>query len=109
MPFEKGHPYHPPVEGRAGGPTRTTRRYQRSLAITIREEFPPDEMFRWLRCVAAGIDPDARPAEGDPNGSVSQTPIDMAHRLRAMKMLLERGLGKAAQLIVTEAAVTSQA
>jgi hypothetical protein len=107
MVFEPGHPHYPTKDGGApnqGKPIRERIR-ARSLALVIRENWPPEEIFRWLREVTAGRDPDAEPS---PDGHVSQLPIDWQIRMRAAKMLLERALGQPAQHVVLEAELRAQ-
>lgn len=113
---------------RKGGPSpnpygRTTsqRVAARNLAVTIREMHGPDESAWWLRCVMAGVDPDARDASGVPvwkrcadagelvrvevgSESILKVP-DWVHRVAAKKLLDERGYGQPAQHVTLEGEV----
>lgn len=102
--FAKGHPFYPPkdklVSAAPLGRDVHTRKRMRSLALVIHERWPAEQIFHWLREVAAGRDPDAKP---DKNGGLTQVPIDWTIRIRAAKMLLERMLGQPAQHVHMEA------
>lgn len=93
--FAPGHKH-----GLVGRPGRDkeTRRRLRSLAIVLRESWPPEQIAWWLREVAAGRDPDRPRPEG-------AAPIDWAIRMRAVKMYLERALGLPPQHLHLEAEV----
>lgn len=102
----KGHPYYPP-KNPDRGKRAETRKKMRELAVIIREEWPPEQMFAWLRAVASGKDPDAA-METMPDGTqvaAGGVPPDWSVRMRAVKMLLERALGLPAQHVQIDAEV----
>ena len=86
------------TRARSGNPAgigRAQRRSRVSLAAYIHDAMTEDEVYTWLREVAAGRDPDA-PKNADGGTSFSSAP-DWATRRAAMKMLLERRDGMPAQ------------
>lgn len=103
--YGAGHPYYPPKDPAVV--VKAKRRKLASLAMVIREAWPPEEIFRWLRAVAAGQDPD-RPPVKDGGFDPGAAPIDWPIRMRAAKMLLERALGQPAQHIHLEAALKAE-
>jgi hypothetical protein len=76
------------------------RLFRKALGQVIRENMPPEEIFVWLRSVAAGKDPD-----GDGSGHM---PIDWSIRAKAFQMLLERAYGLPAQHVTVEAEMRAQ-
>lgn len=89
------------VAGHAGlggrpGRTREERLRARSLAIVLRENWPPEQIAHWLREVAAGRDPD-RPG--------APAAIEWPIRMRAVRMYLERALGQPPQSVHVDAEV----
>lgn len=97
MAFEKGHQYHPPRNGVRPGVKAGTQRLRVSLAAYLNEQMTEEEIFRWLREVAAGRDPDAEvDADGNQLGLAAEPP-DWTTRRAAMAMLLDRRNGRAAQ------------
>lgn len=109
--WEKGHPYFPSKDptlsaAQMGPRTADTRKRMRNLAMVIRENWPPEQVFHWLREVAAGRDPDAKV---DSLGAATFVPIEWGTRVRAVKMLLERMLGMPAQHVHMEAEIKALA
>lgn len=73
-----------------------------SLAAYLNEAMSEEEIFRWLRTVAAGHDPDlARNEDGTPRGP--ENPPDWTTRRAAMAMILDRRNGRAPQHVTLAA------
>lgn len=96
MPFTKDHPYYPPKNGQRAGTAAATVRRRVTLAEYLNGAITEEEIFWWLREVAAGRDPDA---ERDEDGNLKglHNPPDWTARQKAFAMILERRNGRPAQ------------
>lgn len=96
MAFERGNPGGALSAGVPKPWSAETRKAARSLAMSIRDGLHPDEAREWLLAVWRGKDP--------LTGEV--VPLDA--RERALKILLDRGWGQAAQMLVVEGEVRNE-
>lgn len=93
-----------------GGKALPERLAARTIAETFRELADPIEIGRSLLALYSGIDPFARPDAPNPDGlpTPGKVPIDMTHRMAALKMFLEYGYGKPLQGVVVDARVRQE-
>lgn len=103
--FDKGHPYYPRKDGAPPGHSGQVILRRKNLALAIQNAVDVDEITRHLWSIAQGIDP---MATTDANGAKSWTPISMLDRLRALKMLTDRGWGLPAQLVALQANIKQE-
>lgn len=96
MPFVRGNPGGAYTAGVPKPQHADVRKAARSLAMAIRDGVHPDEIKEWLVAVWRGKDP--------LTGEV--VPLDA--RERALKILMDRGWGQAAQMLVVEAEVRTE-
>lgn len=96
MPFRRGNPGGAYTTGVPKPQHADVRKAARSLAMSIRDGLHPDEARDWLLAVWRGKDP--------LTGEV--VPIEV--RERALKALMDRGWGQAAQMLVVEGQITNE-
>lgn len=82
----------------------------RTIAEAFRELADPVDIGRSLLAIYSGIDPFAKVDDSNPDKLPVQgaVPIDMTHRMAALKMYLEYGYGKPLQGVVIDAQVRQQ-
>lgn len=100
MPFERGNPGGAYTAGMPKPWNKELRKATRSLAMAVRDGIKVDDVVRWLVSVWQGIDP-AVPGQG--------VIVPLEARERALKMLLDRGWGQAAQMLVLEGELKHEA
>lgn len=96
MPFEPGNQYGRLSAGTPKPWSGETRKAAKSLAMSIRDGLHPDEVREWLLSVWRGKDP------------LTGEVVPLEARERALKLLLDRGWGQAAQMLVVEGQVTNE-
>lgn len=96
MPFEKGNPGGALSAGVPKPWSHETRKAARSLAMAVRDGVKPDEVVAWLVQVWQGRDP------------LTNEIVPLESRERALKLLLDRGWGQAAQMLVVEGEVRQE-
>lgn len=96
MAFEKGNPGGAYSAGVPKPWNKEIRKANKSLAMSIRDGLHPDEVRDWLLSVWRGKDP------------LTGEVVPLEARERALKILLDRGHGQAAQMLVVEGHVTSE-
>ncbi len=96
MPFQKGHTLNVGSHGQSAH----DRRARMSLASVIRERVDPHDIVTWLECIRDGFDP------ADPRRDVAT--VDLKTRIKAQRILLERGWGQPTQALVIEGLIRSE-
>lgn len=96
MGFEKGNPGGALSAGVPKPYQRELRKANKSLAMSIRDGLHPDKVRDWLVSVWEGKDP------------LTGEIVPLEARERALKILLDRGYGQAAQMLVVEGHVTNE-
>lgn len=94
--FEKGNPGGAWSAGTPKPWNAEQRKAARSLAMAVRDGVRPDDVVKWLVEVWQGKDP------------LTGEVVPLEARERALKMLLDRGWGQAAQMLVVEGQVTNE-
>lgn len=82
----------------------------RTIAESFRELADPADIGRALLAIFSGVDPFAKSDKANPDGLPvpGPVPIDMTHRMAALKMFLEYGYGKPLQGVVIDAQVRQE-
>lgn len=82
----------------------------RTIAESFRSLADPLDIGRSLLAIYAGVDPFAKPDAANPDKLPvpGPVPIDMTHRMAALKMYLEYGYGKPLQGVVVDAQVRQE-
>lgn len=94
MPFPKGNPGGAYSIGVPRPGAKESRKANKSLAMAIRDGVKPETVRDWLISIwQTGKDPTT--------GSV----VDMRHRIACLQLLLDRGYGQSAQMLVVEGSV----
>lgn len=95
-----------------GGKPLPERLAQRTLAETLRNMLPGEELGRALLTIAAGVDPWAEQRGKKPNPDnlpvPGDVPLDWTHRMAALKMYVEYAHGKPLQGVIVDAQVRQE-
>jgi len=92
-----------------GGKTLPERMAARTIAEAFRSLADPVDIGKSLLAIFAGVDPfEERKPNPDGMPEPARVPIDMTHRLAALKLYVEYGYGKPLQGVIVDAQVRQE-